>query len=112
MSLREYLRSRKLAFALKEVRDTQKNILDIALDYGLSSHEAFTRALKAVYGVTPSDFRRNPQPVVLRTKLHPFDRYLLGLEEIGMIQSTSDIKIYFITIPAHKFLHIRNYESN
>ena len=29
-----------------------------------------------------------------------------------MIQSTSDIKIYFITIPAHKFLHIRNYESN
>ena len=112
MSLREYLRSRKLAFALKEVRDTQKNILDIALDYGFSSHEAFTRALKAVYGVTPSDYRRNPKPVVLRTKLHPFDRYLLGLEEIGMIQSTSDIKIYFITIPAHKFLHIRNYESN
>ena len=29
-----------------------------------------------------------------------------------MIKSTEDIKIYFVTIPAHKFLHIKNYESN
>ena len=29
-----------------------------------------------------------------------------------MIKSTDDIKIYFVTIPAHKFLHIKNYESN
>lgn len=28
-----------------------------------------------------------------------------------MIRSTDEIKIYFVTIPAHKFLHIRNYES-
>ncbi|MFD2881729.1 helix-turn-helix transcriptional regulator [Paenibacillus rhizoplanae] len=41
MQLRDYLRHRKLAFALKEVRDSGKSILDIALDYGFSSHEAF-----------------------------------------------------------------------
>lgn len=29
-----------------------------------------------------------------------------------MIRSTDDVKTYFITIPAHKFLHIKNYESN
>lgn len=29
-----------------------------------------------------------------------------------MIKSTEDIKIYFVTIPAHKFLHVKNYESN
>ena len=28
-----------------------------------------------------------------------------------MATSTDHIKTYFITIPAHKFLHIRNYES-
>ena len=44
MKLREYLRQRKLAFALKEIRDSEKSILKIALDYGFSSHEAFTRA--------------------------------------------------------------------
>lgn len=42
MPLRDYLRRRKLAFALKEVRDTNRSILDIALDHGFSSHEAFT----------------------------------------------------------------------
>ena len=112
MQFRDYLRLRKLAFALKEVRDSDKSFLDIALDYGFSSNEAFTRAFKGTYGMTPSEYRKNPKPVVLRTTINPFDRYLLGLGEIGMMKSTDDIKIYFVTIPAHKFLHIKNYESN
>ena len=112
MQLRDYLRHRKLAFALKEVRDSDKSLLHIAFDYGFSSHEAFTRAFKAAYGITPSEYRKNPLPVVLRTKINPFDRYFLGFGEIGMMKSTEDVKIYFVTIPAHKFLHIKNYESN
>lgn len=112
IQFREYLQSRKLAFALKEVRDSDKSLLDIAFSYGFSSHEAFTRAFKRAYGVTPSEYRKNPKPVVLRTKINLFDRYFLGLGEIGMIQSKDGVKIYFVTIPAHKFLHIKNYESN
>lgn len=111
MQFRDYLRCRKLAFALKEVRDSERGILEIAFDYGFSSHEAFTRAFKAAYGVTPSEYRKKPVPVVLRTKINPFDRYFLGIGETGMTKSTDDVKIYFVTIPAHKFLHIRNYES-
>lgn len=112
MQFKEYLRHRKLAFALKEVRDSQRSILDIAFDYGFSSHEAFTRSFKRTYGVTPSEYRKKPVPLILRTKIYPFDRYFLGIGEIGMMKSTDDIKIYFVTIPAHKFLHIKNYESN
>lgn len=112
MQFRDYLRLRRLAFALKEVRDSKKSLLEIALDYGFTSHEAFTRAFKGTYGITPSKYRKNPKPVVLRTKIHPFDRYFLGLGEIGMIKSTEGVNSYFITIPAHKFLHIKNYESN
>lgn len=112
MQFRDYLRLRKLAFALKEVRDSERSILDIAFDFGFSSHEAFTRAFKATYGIAPSEYRKKPIPVVLRTKINPFDRYFLGIGEIGMAKSTADVKIYFVTIPAHKFLHIKNYESN
>jgi len=112
MTLRDYMRGRKLAFALKEVRDSDRSLLDIACKYGFSSHEAFTRAFKKAYGIAPSEYRKNPRPVVLRTKINPFDRYFLGLGEIGMIKSAKDVKIYFVTIPAHKFVHIRNYESN
>ena len=115
-SLRDYLRLRKLAFALWEVRDSSRSLLEIAVDYGFSSHEAFTRAFKTAYGITPSAYRRNPIPVVLRTKIRPFDRYFFGIGEIGMAKTANEtnsttIKIYFITVPAHKFLHIRNYES-
>lgn len=112
MSFREYLRQRKLAFALKEVRDTQKSFLEIAFDYGFSSHEAFTRAFKNMYGIAPSEYRKQPKPIVLRTRLSSFDRYFLGLGEIGMVKSTDAIKTYFVTIPAHKFLYIKNNQSN
>ena len=67
MQFRDYLRYRRLAFALKDVRDTDKSLLDIALDYGFSSHEAFTRAFKEAYGITPSEYRQKPVPVVMRT---------------------------------------------
>ena len=112
MQLRDYLRRRRLAFAFKEVRDSDKSLLDIAFEYGFSSHEAFTRAFKAAYGTTPSAQRKDPKPVVLRTKLNPFDRYLFGWGELGMIISNDDVNRYFVTIPAHKYVHVKNYESN
>ena len=113
MAFRDYLRYRKLAFALKEIRDTDRTILDIALEYGFSSHEAFTRAFKEAYSVNPKDYRKNPVPVVLRTLLRPFDCYLLSIGDRIMTDSktSGEVKTYFVTIPAHKFLHIRNYES-
>ncbi|MCL2249705.1 MAG: helix-turn-helix transcriptional regulator [Oscillospiraceae bacterium] len=112
MQFRNYLRLRRLAFALIEVRDSSRSFLDIAVDYGFSSHEAFTRAFKQTYGITPKSYRKHPKPVILRTKIKPFDCYLLGIGEIGMIKSTEEVKIYYVTIPAHKFMHIKNYESD
>lgn len=111
MQLWEFLRLRKLAFALRDLRDTDDRILDIALKYGYASHEAFTRAFKEAYGVTPGEYRQNPAPVALRTVLRPFDCYLLGVGGAGMAQPCGDVKAYFVTLPAHRFLHIRNYES-
>lgn len=111
MQFKDYLRYRRLAFALKQIRDTKSGILDVALNYGFSSHEAFTRAFKGAYGMTPSAYRRKPVPVMLRTIIKPFDCYLLGIGGTGMANATGEVKTYFVTIPAHKFLHIRNYES-
>ncbi|MDE7332481.1 MAG: helix-turn-helix transcriptional regulator [Lachnospiraceae bacterium] len=82
MPLRDYMRYRKLAFALKDIRDTDDGILNIAVKYGFSSHEAFTRAFKEAYGKTPSEYRDNPTPVVLRTLIKPFDCYLLGIDNM------------------------------
>ena len=111
MRLKDFLRLRRLAFALCELRDTDSGILDIAVKYGFSSHEAFTRAFKAVYGVTPSAYRKNPRPAALHTVIKPLDCYLSDMGVKITKNNISDVKTYFVTIPAHKFLHIRNYES-
>ena len=112
MTLRDYLRLRRLAFALRDVCDTDMGILDIAVQYGFSSNEAFTRAVNQANGVSPSAYRTAPGPVVLRTILRPFDCYLMeGASDMNETQSAGEVQTYFVHIPAHKFLHIRNYES-
>ena len=54
MQFREYLRCRRLAFSLRQLRDTEESVLQIALDHGFSFHEAFTRAFREAYGLTPA----------------------------------------------------------
>ena len=113
MTLKDYLRGRKLAFALKDLRDGDDTVLNIAVRYGFSSNEAFSRAFREMYGVTPSGYRSAPKPVALRTILKPFDCYLMeeATEMENQRQTGGGVKTYFVKIPAHKFLHIRNYES-
>lgn len=62
MTLRDYLRLRRLAFALRDVRDTDMGILDIAVQYGFSSNEAFARVQEGL--------RREPQRLSDRARPH------------------------------------------
>ena len=43
------------------------NVLDVAIEAGYSSHEAFTRAFARAYGAAPRDWRRAPTTVLLET---------------------------------------------
>ncbi|MCL2593333.1 MAG: AraC family transcriptional regulator [Defluviitaleaceae bacterium] len=57
--VREYIKLRRLARACEALKNTENRILDIALEYGFGSHEAFTRAFKETYGITPSEYKEN-----------------------------------------------------
>ncbi len=57
ISFKEYVMRRKLAQAAVELRETNHKIIDIAVQYGFSSGEAFSRAFHKKYGYTPSQFR-------------------------------------------------------
>ena len=57
--VREYIKLRRFARACEALRDTDKRILDIALEHGFGSHEVFTRTFKDAYGITPTEYRES-----------------------------------------------------
>ncbi|MDX1343145.1 MAG: AraC family transcriptional regulator [Reinekea sp.] len=58
LSLSEHLRQFKLSIGAKQLVNTQQGILDIALDTGFGSQEAFARAFKSHFGLTPGQYRK------------------------------------------------------
>lgn len=52
-SLSSYIRRRRLSQAALELRGTKQGLLDIAIKYGYSSVDAFSRAFREVHGVSP-----------------------------------------------------------
>lgn len=58
MSLGEYIRNRRLSLAGMDLLNTDRKIIDIALDYGYESPESFTRAFTKFHGVSPSEARK------------------------------------------------------
>ena len=53
-----YIEKRRLFHAARDLIHSKKRILDIALEYGFNSHEAFTRSFKKRFSLTPSRFRK------------------------------------------------------
>ena len=57
--VQEYVKLRRLAKAVESLSNTERRILDVALDYGFSSHANFTRVFKETYGITPEEYRKD-----------------------------------------------------
>jgi AraC family transcriptional regulator len=57
LSIMRYLRGRRLSAAARRLAAGAGDILSIALESGYGSHEAFTRAFKEQFGITPEAVR-------------------------------------------------------
>ena len=86
ISLSRYILNRKIANASFEILYSRQNIFDIALKYGFSNHDTFTRAFKRVTGITPIEFRKK-RPAIGRIKL------CAGVYGIGLLNIKKDIEV-------------------
>ena len=57
VTLSEYIRRRRLTLAAFELQDGQIKVIDLAMKYGYSSPDSFTRAFQNLHGITPSEAR-------------------------------------------------------
>ncbi len=60
-SVGEYIRSRRLYEAAKDICGTDEKVIDIALKYGYETPESFTKAFTRFHGATPASIRRSPE---------------------------------------------------
>jgi len=67
-SIKDYIRARRLTKAAYELVNTNKRIIDIAIEYQFESQESFTRAFKKMYGITPGRYRQNKKHFILMQK--------------------------------------------
>jgi AraC-like DNA-binding protein/DNA gyrase inhibitor GyrI len=58
-TFKEYVVKRRLTKALLLLQETEDKIIEIAYDSGYESHEAFSRAFKNEFGISPIHFRKS-----------------------------------------------------
>lgn len=79
---KEYLRKRRLTLAAKRLLTEEVGILEIALECQFDSQEAFTRAFKALFNMTPAQYRKINEPFRLLYK-KPF-----GQNDLDFLKSS------------------------
>ena len=67
-SVGRYINRRRLYNASEKLVHSNQRVIDIALDCGFESPEAFSRAFKAAFGSSPVDYRRAGLDLVVNAK--------------------------------------------
>ena len=83
----QYYKRRRIILSAAQLLHTDKRILDIALEWGFGSHEAYTRAFSKVMGLSPSAFR-SARPILGKAQLRPG---VYGLELLEQKEKRSDL---------------------
>ncbi len=96
-SVGSYIKKRRLVSSTKELLYSDKKVIDIAISSGFESSEAFSRAFKSIYKVSPIEYRKNRIDVFVgkKKKLElDFMRHLVGNITIKpVIKEIEEIKV-------------------
>ncbi|QII47888.1 AraC family transcriptional regulator [Bacillus paralicheniformis] len=69
-SVYQYIRNRRLSEAALLLEKTDRSILEIAIDFGYGSQEAFGRAFSQYFGITPAKYRKAKVKLDFQTKIN------------------------------------------
>lgn len=103
-TLGRYITMRKLYFALKELQeDENRQICDVAQDWGYSEQSAFSRAVKSYFGITPGEIRKQP-------KVIPDNKYHLEefVDKEELKDSNSRVSRIFAILNSDGYISVSN----
>lgn len=103
---KEYLRKRRLTVAAQRLLTEEVGILQLALECQFDSQEAFTRAFKALFNITPAQYHKINEPFRLLYKKP------LNAENLDFLQQRLSMEPEIIDRPALKLVGIpRQYDD-
>lgn len=89
LSVHDYVIRRRMSLAARELlADPGARLIDLAVAYGYGSHEAFVRAFRQVWGVTPSEYRRERRGFELfpRLTVPPEEERIMGKKHVDITE--------------------------
>lgn len=69
----DYMMRRRLTEAAKVILDTEKSIMDVALDYRFNHAVSFSRAFKKLFGLAPVQLRRQKTSLMYYKEVATYD---------------------------------------
>ncbi len=106
-TLLEYIRILRLSRAALTLRDRDRKIIDVALDFAFDSHEGFTRAFTKNFGIAPQTYRKNAPPISLFMPSPIRSYYILLQKGASVMPKNSFAKTVFVQVierPARKLI--------
>ena len=85
LSIGHYIGHRRLSRAAIEIASTDKRIIDVAMDYDFESQEAFGRAFRKLFGITPKNLKNHPALALNLSTLPLTIKYLTLYPKIAAI---------------------------
>lgn len=78
-TVKTYMLKRRLSCAAFELKTSDKNISEIAYEFGFESHDVFTRAFFRIYNMSPRKYRNADvdtgfSPLLINNNLNEFER--------------------------------------
>ncbi|MCX7747460.1 MAG: AraC family transcriptional regulator [Clostridia bacterium] len=114
-SIAYYIKKRRLTEAAKTLINSDKSILDIAMEYCYNSQEAFTRAFRNLFEVTPARYRIGKKHKVYCYQYPLSEKNIFyhaqgGISHTPQIILQDEIKLVGITM-ASSFLENRTIDA-
>lgn len=102
ISLSEYIRRRRMSHAAHDLQHGDEKIIDIAFKYNYDSPDAFARAFKEIYGVSPSAARNQRTPLARfsRITFHLTTKGNVVLERVADDVGVQIANMYYMRMPA------------
>lgn len=108
----EYIRKLRLSQAALVLRDEQRKVVDVALDFVFDSHEGFTRAFQKQFGIRPKAYQKKTPPIQL---FHPYpveSYYIMEESRQEKLPMMQNFHVQLMDYPARKLILLRGKQAD